>query len=133
MFYRDYEFQMVLNYWIVHTSFLNMHIVCQFKSSYIFFLEGDNEQKRRIYIYCKLSRLGILLPKLFWPTERKKCSSDQKKLLKGEMHKKAHEHIWLHFFCFFWFLSFFPLVPPWKLWKKKLSKKAETLWGFRKS
>ena len=34
---------------------------------------------------------------------------------KGEMHKKADEHIWLHFFCFFWSLSFFPLVPPWKL------------------
>ena len=39
-------------------------------------------------------------------------------VFKGEMHKKAYEHIWLHFFCFFWFLSFFPLVPPWKLWKK---------------
>ena len=25
---------------------------------------------------------GILLPKLFWPTERKNCSSDQEKLLK---------------------------------------------------
>ena len=53
--------------------------------------------------------------------------------VKGEMHKKAYELIWLHYFRFFWFLSFFPLVPPWKLWKKKLSKKAETLWGFRKS
>jgi hypothetical protein len=27
-------------------------------------------------------RNGILLPKLFWPTVRKNCSSDQKKLLK---------------------------------------------------
>ena len=26
----------------------------------------------------------ILLPKLFWPTVRKKCSSDQEKLLKFE-------------------------------------------------
>ena len=26
---------------------------------------------------------GILLPKLFWPTVRKKCSSDQEKLLKS--------------------------------------------------
>ena len=25
---------------------------------------------------------GILLPKLFWPTVRKKCSSDREKLLK---------------------------------------------------
>ena len=28
------------------------------------------------------SRNGILLPKLFWPTVRKKCSSDREKLLK---------------------------------------------------
>ena len=27
---------------------------------------------------------GILLPKLFWPTMRKICSSDQEKLLKFE-------------------------------------------------
>ena len=27
---------------------------------------------------------GILLPKLFWSTVRKKCSSDQEKLLKFE-------------------------------------------------
>ena len=27
---------------------------------------------------------GILLPKLFWPTARKKCSSDREKLLKFE-------------------------------------------------
>ena len=29
-------------------------------------------------------RYGILLPKLFWPTVRKNCSSDQEKLLKFE-------------------------------------------------
>ena len=28
--------------------------------------------------------IGILLPKLFWPTVVKKCSSDQEKLLKFE-------------------------------------------------
>ena len=27
---------------------------------------------------------GVLLPKLFWPTVRKKCSSDREKLLKFE-------------------------------------------------
>ena len=27
---------------------------------------------------------GILLPKLFWPTVRKSCSSDREKLLKFE-------------------------------------------------
>ena len=31
-----------------------------------------------------LSRNGILLPKLFWPTVRKNCSSDREKLLKFE-------------------------------------------------
>ena len=36
--------------------------------------------------HCKyyLNTIGILLPKLFWPTVRKKCSSDRKKLLKFE-------------------------------------------------
>ena len=27
------------------------------------------------------------------------------------MHKKADEHIWLHFFCFFWSLSFYLWSP----------------------
>ena len=31
------------------------------------------------YIY-QLSSIGILLPKLFWPTVRKICSSDREKL-----------------------------------------------------
>ena len=30
----------------------------------------------------KLRKNGILLPKLFWPTVRKNCSSDREKLLK---------------------------------------------------
>ena len=30
------------------------------------------------------NRNGVLLPKLFWPTVRKKCFSDQEKLLKFE-------------------------------------------------
>ena len=30
------------------------------------------------------SRYGILLPKLFWPSVRKNCSSDREKLLKFE-------------------------------------------------
>ena len=29
-------------------------------------------------------KIGILLPKLFWPTVRKNCSSDREKLLKFE-------------------------------------------------
>ena len=30
------------------------------------------------------NKFGILLPKLFWPTVRKKCFSDREKLLKFE-------------------------------------------------
>ena len=30
------------------------------------------------------TEIGILLPKLFWPTVRKNCFSDQEKLLKFE-------------------------------------------------
>ena len=36
-----------------------------------------------IDIFC-FAVNGILLPKLFWLTARKKCSSDQEKLLKFE-------------------------------------------------
>ena len=32
----------------------------------------------------RTGRNGILLPKFFWPTARKKCSSDWEKLLKFE-------------------------------------------------
>ena len=31
---------------------------------------------------CAFEHNGILLPKLFWPTVRQNCSSDQEKLLK---------------------------------------------------
>ena len=31
---------------------------------------------------CLCGRNGILLPKLFWPTVRRNCSSDREKLLK---------------------------------------------------
>ena len=34
--------------------------------------------------WAKLQINGILLPKLFWPAVRKKCSSDREKLLKFE-------------------------------------------------
>ena len=32
----------------------------------------------------QLTNNGILLPRMFWPTVRKNCSSDQEKLLKFE-------------------------------------------------
>jgi hypothetical protein len=35
---------------------------------------------------------GILLPKLFWPTLRKNCSSDWEELLKFEAEDQEFEH-----------------------------------------
>ena len=38
---------------------------------------------------------GILLPKLFWPTVRKNCSSDQEKLLDSRLKaKNLQKKIW---------------------------------------
>ena len=44
---------------------------------------GASEHKDHIGMPSILARLinGILLPKLFWPTMKKNCSSDRKKLL----------------------------------------------------
>ena len=36
---------------------------------------------------------GILLPKLFWPTVRKNCSSDREKLLKFEAEGREFEKV----------------------------------------
>ena len=44
-------------------------------------LPRNPEKKRKIQILY-LDKDGILLPKLFWPTVRKNCSSDREKLLK---------------------------------------------------
>ena len=47
---------------------------------------GASEHKDHIGMPSILARLinGILLPKLFWPTVKKNCSSDREKLLKFE-------------------------------------------------
>ena len=46
----------------------------------------------------KSNEYGILLPKLFWPTERKNCSSDQQKLLKFEAEQFSKQNtIFNHF------------------------------------
>ena len=36
------------------------------------------------------------------------------------MHKKADEHIWLHFFCFFLVFEVFSFGPPLETMKKKV-------------
>ena len=50
-------------------NFQNCAVVCLYKKG------------RRISLM--LERNGILLPKLFWPTMRKNCSSDRENLLKS--------------------------------------------------
>ena len=42
-------------------------------------------------------RIGILLPKLFWPTVRKKCSSDWEKLLKFQAEGREFQKFWDHY------------------------------------
>ena len=39
---------------------------------------------------------GILLPKLFWPSARKKCSSDREKLLKFVAEGREFTKFWDH-------------------------------------
>ena len=44
---------------------------------------SKNQMKRKVFAWNRNwpKKNGILLPKLFWPTVRKKCSSDWEKLL----------------------------------------------------
>ena len=56
----------------------------------IIYLTGsllENEKKNHICTFPP-NKLGILLPKLFWPTVRKYCSSDREKLLKFEAESR---------------------------------------------
>ena len=48
-------------------------------------------------IYSKKVKNGILLPKLFWPTVRKNCSSDRENFLEFELEGGGREFaIWDH-------------------------------------
>ena len=55
--------------------FLNFALVLSFMSTKIYFSKWTK---------VNFDRIGILLPKLFWPTVRKNCSSDREKLLNFE-------------------------------------------------
>ena len=47
-----------------------------------------------MFTYEVVWRNGVLLPKVFWPTVRKKCSSDWEKLLKFETEGREFENFW---------------------------------------
>ena len=49
-----------------------------------FLREANNTKTCDDEQHIIISNNGILLPKLFWPTVRKKCSDDREKLLKFE-------------------------------------------------
>ena len=44
------------------------------------------------YPAAQILKNGILLPKLFWPTVRKNCSSDREKLMKFETEGLLRYH-----------------------------------------
>ena len=48
------------------------------------------------WIMCTVLKLrnGILLPKLFWPTDRKNCPSGREKLLKFEAEGQEFANFW---------------------------------------
>ena len=51
------------------------------------YFDQSDQLEQIIFVYfltCFYCNLGILLPKLFWPTVRKKCFSDQEKRFKFE-------------------------------------------------
>ena len=54
-------------------------LIWTFLMSYIYMSQYFYEAK-----HSQMLRNGILLPKLFWPTVRKNCSSDREKILKFE-------------------------------------------------
>ena len=50
-----------------------------------------------IFIFSlNIQKNGILLPKLFWPTVRKKCSSDQEKFLNSRLKAENSQNFWNH-------------------------------------
>ena len=47
-------------------------------------------------ILCYADWIGILLPKLFWPSVTKNCSCDREKLLKFEAEGQEFAKLWDH-------------------------------------
>ena len=105
-FYSRHCFPIIKGYGMTQFRCL-VHVVVKF-------LVTDYIQKRRGQAFLfsfeyNLSQIwyqsksdkenGILLPKLFWPTVRKNCSSDQEKLLKeAESREFAKFYRWLEQF-----------------------------------
>ena len=55
------------------------------------------KQRDRIFSEVSfLNEIGILLPKLFWPTVRKNCSSDQKSFWNSRLKAENFQKFWGH-------------------------------------
>ena len=64
------------------------------KQGHFFFLSKPVPNRVKfIILHFLVFRIGILLSKLFWPTVRKKCSSDQEKNLKFEAGSQVFANI----------------------------------------
>ena len=77
------EFE-VLNYFSTWSNY-TLHIMNYFIMEYFVFVLLKVWSQRLLFNLVQSSNNGILLPKLFWPTERKNCFSDREKLLKFEI------------------------------------------------
>ena len=85
-----------LRYLILLVSSRNLHFSCP-KKIVMAILGSDAVRSRVFWLNCSefFNRKGhtsvyngILFPKLFWPTVRKSCSSDQEKLLDSRLKAK---------------------------------------------
>ena len=86
----DYIFKKNIFYWIEYLSLLNKKKLLNKRNTSIFANVG-------VFFYClSYSRNGILLPKLFWPTVRKICSSDREKLWNSRLKAENLQHFWDH-------------------------------------
>ena len=102
-----------LNYKVAKICLLNA-----FSFSMLFNMALKNEISFSTEERMKKFGNGILLPKLFWPTVRKKVFCWQRKTFE---RGNAQKGLWAHLaslFPLFLVFEFFSFGPPWKPWKK---------------
>ena len=84
---------MVLNCALTQSGSVHVIEIKEVQSVFIaIYCKAEKEIKQTNALNHQTSHVGstgILLPKLFWPTVRKNCSSDREKLLKFEA--EGHE------------------------------------------
>ena len=80
---ENLKFNCIIGYLSHHIT--NTYLLCsKLYSSIAWIIIQNLKDVKPIKVEKTLKHIGILLPKLFWPTLRKNCSSDREKLLKFE-------------------------------------------------